>query len=127
MRRLLSIFSTVIIVWAFAQLAFASAPNIMGVWSRTDGKSRVKIAACEDKICATNIWIAPGVTEEQVGDVLEMTLKSAEDGSLNGEAFDKRRDQHYSMNISVSGSALTTKGCIIGGLLCKSSVWLHAE
>jgi uncharacterized protein (DUF2147 family) len=111
-------------IWlALPVQTFAATPEIDGVWSREDGAARVRIAACGEKLCATNIWVKPGDSDEKVGDVLEMKLRQGDGGGLTGEAYDKRRDLHYSMDITVNGTAMTTKGCVVGGLICKSSEW----
>ena len=38
----------------------ATAADINGNWARGDGKAKVLIAPCGEKICATNTWIKPG-------------------------------------------------------------------
>ncbi len=103
--------------------AIAAAPSIDGDWSRADGNVRTHIAACGENLCATNIWVKPGDTDEAVGDVLVMTLKPDDKNGLSGEAYDKKRDAHYKMDITVTGDGMTTKGCIVGGIICKSTSW----
>jgi uncharacterized protein (DUF2147 family) len=40
-----------------------------------------------------------------------------------GSAFDLQRDQTYAMEMSVAGGRMTARGCIVGGLLCRSVEW----
>lgn len=101
-----------------------SAADIDGQWARGDGDAKVRIAPCGDDICATNTWIKPGTRGEKAGDRLVMTIKPQGDaGSYSGTAFDPQRDMTYRITVTVSGDSMTTKGCIVAGLICKGVSW----
>lgn len=103
---------------------FASAgPDISGEWLRSDGTLRVNIAACGSQICAINTWIKDTNREDQVGDKLIMTLEPQGDSRLIGAAFDVRRKQSYSLNITIDRNTMLTHGCMIKGVLCKTMSW----
>lgn len=102
--------------------AFALEPDPNGLWARGDGNAHVKIARCGADLCATNVWIRDSSKGEAVGDVLVMKVSQA-DGVLTGTAYDPKRKISYSMRISGSTDALSTRGCIVGGLICKSVSW----
>lgn len=101
----------------------ATAAEIDGNWARGDGNAKVVIAPCGGKICATNTWIKPGTPKEKTGDRLIMDIKQSEAGSYSGTAFDPQRDKSYKITVTVDGDSMTTKGCIIAGLLCKGISW----
>ena len=101
----------------------AGAADIDGNWARGDGNAKVLIAPCGDNICATNTWIKPGTPEEKTGDRLIMTIKPDETGVYSGTAFDPQRDKSYKITVTVDGNSMTTKGCIVAGLLCKGITW----
>jgi len=84
---------------------------------------RTHIAACGGAICATNTWAKNPRGDEKVGDKLVMTLNETEADHWTGSAFDPQRDRTYAMEMSVAGNRLTTRGCILGGLLCRSVGW----
>jgi uncharacterized protein (DUF2147 family) len=105
----------------------ANAAELDGTWLRDDGNARVRIAPCGEKICATNLWIGDTSKGEAVGDKLVMTLARHADGSFSGTAYDAKRDWSYSMTIKATAGALTTHGCVLGGLLCKDVNWKAAE
>jgi uncharacterized protein (DUF2147 family) len=110
------------------QMAFANAlSDAQGVWMRGDGNARVRIAPCGQKLCATNLWIGDTSKGEAVGDKLVMTLKPASEGTLKGTAYDPKRKLSYSMTLRVTGKSLTTRGCIVGGLICKDVTWAPAK
>lgn len=101
--------------------AQASDPD--GIWARDDGNARVKIAPCGAKLCATNLWIRDTSKGEEVGDRLIMSLERKSDTELSGTAFDPKRDRTYSMTLIIEKNVLITRGCIIGGLLCRDVNW----
>jgi uncharacterized protein (DUF2147 family) len=101
----------------------ASAADINGQWARGDGNAKVQIAPCGSDICATNTWIKPGTPKEKTGDRLVMSIKPTSDGQYSGTAFDPQRDLTYKLSVSVNGDTMTTKGCVLAGILCKGVNW----
>ena len=116
---------------ALALIAFSApgwaAGDLDGTWLRDDGNARVRIARCGDKICATNLWIGDSSKGEAAGDRLVMTLARQSDGTFSGSAYDPKRDWTYSMTITARAGALTTRGCIVGRLICRDVNWKAAE
>ncbi len=113
------------IVLAFA--GSASAADINGQWARGDGNAKVKIAPCGSDICATNTWIKPGTPKEKTGDRLVMSIKPTSDGEYSGTAFDPQRDLTYKLTVSVKGDTMTTKGCVLAGIVCKGVDWSRIQ
>lgn len=105
----------------------AAQPDPSGVWMRGDGNARVRIAPCGGDWCATNLWIRDTSGGEAVGDKLVMTVKPASETTLKGKAFDPKRDLTYSITIKVARSSLSTRGCIIGGVVCKTVSWSRTK
>jgi uncharacterized protein (DUF2147 family) len=106
---------------ALCSAGFAGSAD--GDWARDDGLVRTRIAPCGDAICATNFWAKNPQGDEKVGDKLVMTLKETAADHWTGSAFDPQRDRTYAMEMSVAGNRMTTRGCILGGILCKSVGW----
>ena len=100
-----------------------SAPEMDGVWMRNDGNARVSIAPCGANVCATNLWIRDTSKGENVGDQLIMTLSRKTDQTLSGKAYDPKRHLTYAITVQVAQDSLSTKGCVLGGLLCKGVTW----
>lgn len=101
----------------------AFAGDLQGTWLRDDGNARVRIAPCGDKVCAINLWIGDTSKGESTGDKLILTLARQPDGTFSGNAYDPKRDWTYSMTITASAGALTTRGCIFGRLICRDVSW----
>ncbi|WP_183759127.1 DUF2147 domain-containing protein [Rhizobium sp. BK181] len=101
----------------------AEASDINGNWARAGGNARVRIASCGADICAVNTWIKPGTPKEKVGGKLVMSITEDSEGSYPGTAFDPQRDLIYKLTVKVDGDRMTTKGCVIAGLICKGVEW----
>ncbi|MDB5524999.1 MAG: hypothetical protein JWM58_2762 [Rhizobium sp.] len=101
----------------------AQAASPMGQWARGDGNAKVRLAQCGANICATNTWIKPGTPSEKAGDVLVMKVAPVSDSQYSGSAFDPQRNMNYKITLTLNGDTMTTKGCVLGGLLCKGVNW----
>lgn len=108
---------------ALGAVVGAQAAELEGNWARGDGKARVRIAGCGADICATNTWIKPGTEDEKAGDVLVLKVSKVSADSYSGSAFDPQRDRTYKIILDVGDSTMTTRGCVLGGLLCKDVGW----
>lgn len=121
------------VLTAFAVLIFAAASQAQqsadpsGIWLRDDGNARVRIAPCGTNICATNLWIGDTSKGEEAGDRLVMSLQPKSPDTLAGTAYDAKRDRTYSITVQVSENALLTRGCILGGVLCRNVHWKPAK
>jgi uncharacterized protein (DUF2147 family) len=118
--RLVMLFPILI---AFNPLHAAHAQEISGKWARGDGVAQVQIAPCGAQICATNTAIKGGDGSEKVGDRLVMNVKPAAANLLSGTAYDPQRKMSYNIDITVADNQLSTKGCVLGRLLCKAVSW----
>ncbi|ESQ73761.1 DUF2147 domain-containing protein [Asticcacaulis sp. AC402] len=116
-----SILTVVACIGLFVAPAVAQA-SPQGDWARGDGNATVTIAPCGPDLCAVNTWIKPGLKDEKVGDVLVMSVK-AEGDIWKGKAFDPQRNLNYRLTIRVKDAGMTTSGCILGGLVCKTVSW----
>ena len=94
-----------------------------GVWMRDDGNAKVAIAPCGQQLCATNLWIRDTSKGERAGDKLIMTLRPKSGQVLIGKAYDPKRRLTYSMTLTVTNAGLSTRGCLLGGLVCKNVGW----
>ena len=108
---------------AGADAVAVSGASITGAWSRTDGSLRIAIEACGERFCAVNTWTKDPGNGEAVGDRLVMTLQPRDPVRLAGEAFDEKRGLKYTMLISVGQDAMTTQGCVLAGIVCKTMNW----
>lgn len=101
----------------------AAAGDMEGHWARGDGLARVEVKPCGANVCAVNTWIKPGTPKEKPGDRLVMTIRGTAPGAYDGTAFDPQRDLTYSLAVTVNGDRMTTRGCVLAGLLCRGVDW----
>ena len=50
-------------------------------------------------------------------------MKPNGDNAWSGSAFNPEDGKNYSGKMTLSGDTLTTAGCVLGGLVCKSVKW----
>ncbi|MDE1905448.1 MAG: DUF2147 domain-containing protein [Rhodospirillales bacterium] len=104
--------------------ARASTPSPLGQWARADGDTKIDITKCGQDYCAVNIWVRDPNGAEKVGDKLVLTLApTANPDILKGPAYDVRRKMHYTMSMTLIGTHMRTKGCVLFGVICKSAQW----
>jgi uncharacterized protein (DUF2147 family) len=103
--------------------AAVAEPSPFGLWARGDGKARVRIERCGSDLCAVNTWIREGTKGEKAGDRLVMSVAPAGAGRWTGTAFDPQRDMSYRLTMAVRDASMTTRGCVLAGLLCKDMAW----
>jgi uncharacterized protein (DUF2147 family) len=102
----------------------AIAAEVNGTWLRDTGASHVKFASCGNAICGNIVWIKPGVTTPaKVGQKIFYDMKPNGANSWSGTAFNPEDGKTYTGKMSLSGNTLTTSGCVMGGMICKSTTW----
>ena len=116
-----------LLILADSSVSAAQPRTPYGEWLRDDGNAHVRIAPCGEKLCATNLWIRDTSKGEDVGDQLVMSLYRKSDTKFVGSAYDPKRDSTYSITLLVEPSGLTTRGCVLLGLLCRDVTWKPIE
>ncbi|MFT3941205.1 DUF2147 domain-containing protein [Rhodopseudomonas sp.] len=106
----------------------ARADDVSGTWLRETGASKVKFAPCGDAVCGTLVWLKPGVeTPAKVGQKIFFDMKPTGPNAWAGSAFNPEDGKTYTGKMNLSGSTLTTQGCAMGGMICKSATWTRAN
>jgi uncharacterized protein (DUF2147 family) len=122
MKRLLILCATIL-----ASSASAWAQSATGVWRRSDGTSKVRVAPCGEALCGTIVWLKDPESPAKVGQRVFFDMRPDGANAWAGKAFNPEDGKTYSGKMTVSGDAMTTKGCVLGGMLCKSVSWRRAE
>jgi uncharacterized protein (DUF2147 family) len=105
----------------------AMAQDVAGTWQRDTGASRVRLAKCGDAICGTLAWLKDTNGPAKVGQRIFYDMKPSGEGKWAGSAFNPEDGKTYSGTMTLSGDALTTSGCVMGGLICRSVKWTRAN
>ena len=100
------------------------ADEIFGTWLRDNGAEQVKFEPCGDAICGDIVWLKPGSgLNAKVGKRLFFDMRPSGAHSWTGKAASSDTGSIYSGKMSIEGSTLSTSGCMVGGLVCKSANW----
>jgi uncharacterized protein (DUF2147 family) len=111
---------------AAAILALAAVPALAdpsGTWLRDNGNSRVRIAPCGSNYCGTVVWVKDADSPSKVGQRVFFDMAPAGANAWSGKAFNPEDGKTYTGKMTLSGSTLTTSGCVLGGLVCRSVNW----
>ena len=103
------------------------ADEARGVWLRQEGAARVRIANCGPSLCGTIVWLKETGGPGRVGQRVFFDMKPSGSNSWAGSAFNPEDGNTYSGNLEVSGNVLTTTGCALGGLICRSMNWSRVD
>lgn len=119
---------TMMMTGAMCAAGAAQAADVNGLWLRDSGASQVRFAPCGGAVCGHIVWIKPGTdTPAKVGQRIFYDMKSNGADSWSGKAFNPEDGKTYSGKMSLSGSTLTTAGCALAGLICKSTSWMRVK
>jgi uncharacterized protein (DUF2147 family) len=118
-----------------AQATAAAAGQEIGTWINPRGSVKVQTGRCGDKLCGWVIWAsqeaaadaAAGGVRQIVGTILLRDYISTRPGNWEGEVFVPDMGHTYYSTISQpDANSLKIRGCVLGGLICKSQVWHRA-
>ncbi len=107
-------------------LAAGASPALAdptGTWLRDNGNSRVRIAPCGPNFCGTLTWVKDPSGPAKVGQRIFYDMAPAGANAWAGKAFNPEDGKTYSGKLTLSGSTMTTSGCVLGGLICRSVSW----
>jgi uncharacterized protein (DUF2147 family) len=70
------------------------------------------------------VWLKPGSdSKAKVGQRLFFEMHPVAANSWTGKATSPDSGSVYSGKMSIEGATLSTAGCMVGGLICKSVNW----
>jgi uncharacterized protein (DUF2147 family) len=100
------------------------ADEVLGTWLRDNGALKVKFEPCGDAVCGNVVWLKPGSeSKAKIGQRLFFDMHPDGTNSWTGKAAAPDDGSIYSGKMSIEGATLSTSGCIVGGLICKSANW----
>ena len=121
MRRFSLSFAICAVVVLVAGPAFANAAD--GTWVRSDGMAKVHFAPCGGNTCGTIVWLRHPEGPGKVGEKVFFGMAQTAADTWTGTAHNPEDGNDYDGSMTVSGNRLTTKGCALGGAICKSQFW----
>lgn len=110
-----------------AGITTARAQEVVGVWERDTGASRVRFSKCGEALCGSLSWLKDQNGPAKVGQRIFYDMKPNGENKWSGSAFNPEDGKTYSGTMTLTGSSLTTAGCVMGGLICRSVKWNRAN
>jgi uncharacterized protein (DUF2147 family) len=129
-------------------IATARAADATGTWFTADKDSQVRIANCGGAICGTLVWLkepndpATGRPKTDknnadaskqgrplIGVQIVLSMKPASTPQQwSGDVYNAGDGKTYSGSFTLTGAnTAELKGCVMGGLICKSQTWTRAN
>jgi uncharacterized protein (DUF2147 family) len=124
-RFLVSLSAVFVLELCLRAPALAQDPS--GAWLVAEQDARVRIGPCGPSFCGWISWLKGSTSLAKMGQRVLWDLKEQADGSWRGKAFNPRDGGTYIGSLVVSRATLTMRGCVFGGLFCKSSLWTRVD
>lgn len=98
-----------------------------GVWLREGGKGTVRIGPCGGALCGTVASVNDPASPAKVGQRVFYGMVPSGENNWSGHAFNPEDGKTYNGTMTLAGNRLTTAGCVLGGLICKSVHWSRVK
>ena len=105
----------------------ASAASADGVWMRSDGMAKVQFSPCGGGTCGTIVWLKHPDGPGRIGEQVFFGMAKMTANTWVGTAHNPEDGNDYDGSMTLSGNQLTTRGCALGGAICKTSAWSRAH
>lgn len=132
---------------ALVMIAPACAADPLGTWLTGDKKGKVKIVNCGGAICGTLVWLAepndpdtgrPKTDKNNsdaglqsrplLGIPIVLSMTPSGDNKWEGKVYNSRDGGTYSGSFTMTGAnSADLKGCVAGGLICKTESWTRSN
>lgn len=110
---------------ALATPAAAEGPD--GVWLRTDGMAKVRFSPCNEGYCGTIVWLKHPEGPGKIGEQVFFGMGKTSANTFTGSAHNPEDGRDYDGYMTVAGNRLATKGCALGGMICKTQNWTRSR
>jgi uncharacterized protein (DUF2147 family) len=124
----------------------AAAAELKGTWLTEQGKATVRIADCSGALCGTIVALKepndpatgtpktdknnadPGQrSRPMIGVPVVLGMKPAGTDQWKGQVYSLEDGKTYTGSLTLqNANTLKLQGCVLGGLICKSSTWTRA-
>lgn len=131
--RILLLIAAAAIPTTLAAQPSGSGSAISGIWLNPKGSVAVRIAPCAgNSVCGRVVWANPealqdareGGVSNLIGTELLENYQPSSNGTWAGTVYVPDMGSRFSSTITqVDPNNLRIRGCLIGGLFCKSQIW----
>lgn len=132
MRKFTAVFAAVAALVSVSSVQAAD----LGVWTGPKDNVRVAIKSCGSSTCGTVVYASPKAEADArksglstlVGQQLLRDFEPTSHGNMRGKVFVP------TLKVTLVGTAefvdartMKAKGCVLGGLICKSQTWRRID
>ena len=123
------------------------AADPFGTWLTGDKKGKVKIVNCGGALCGTLVWVQEPIDPETkqpktdkhnvdaskqgrplLGIPIVLNMKPNGGEQWQGQVYNAEDGNTYSGSFAMTGAnTAQLKGCVMGGLICKSQTWIRSN
>ncbi|MEO1476454.1 MAG: DUF2147 domain-containing protein [Pseudomonadota bacterium] len=132
-----SLFPSAVIGILLAVFAVPALAEDLGVWRNQSNSVHVEVFECGEARCGKVVWASEkakqdavqGGTARLVGtQVLRKFREKGDSGKWKGKAFVADMNREFSGTArAVDYNTIEVKGCIAGGLICKTQIWTRVK
>ena len=108
------------LVLSTASALTAASAEPMGRWDREDGLGGIDIRRCGRALCGRIAWLRDTGTPAHVGQEVLVDMTPTAENTWTGSANNPEDGRTYAGTMTLTDSRLLTRGCIFGGLICRS-------
>jgi uncharacterized protein (DUF2147 family) len=126
----------------------ARAAEATGIWYTAEQKSQVRITNCGGALCGALVWLKepndpdtgrprtdknnPDASKQSrplIGVQIVLAMKpSGTPNQWSGDVYNAEDGKTYSGSFTMTGpNTAELKGCVLGGLICKTQSWTRAN
>ena len=118
MNRLVPVLAFACVSVCTPALADTSSP--MGTWNRDDARGGVRISRCGEALCGHVTWLRDPNGPGRIGERVFYAMRPTASGTWTGMAHNPEDGRDYAGTLTLEGSRMVVKGCVLGGMVCKS-------
>jgi uncharacterized protein (DUF2147 family) len=124
-----------------------AAADLTGSWLTEDSKATIRIADCGGALCGTIIALKEPIDPDTgkpktdknnadpakrnrplIGVEIVLGMKAAGTDQWRGQVYNAEDGKTYSGTITLQNArTIKLQGCILAGVICKSSIWTRAS
>jgi uncharacterized protein (DUF2147 family) len=128
-------------------VAPALAADPLGTWLTEDKQGKIRITDCGGALCGTLVWLAEPLDPDTrapktdknnadvskrnrplVGITIVLNMKPSGANTWEGKVYNSRDGNTYSGSFTLTGAnTADLKGCVMGGLMCKTENWTRSN
>lgn len=113
--------------------AQAMAPDIAGTWTNPAGSVKVRAGPCGAELCGWIVWADEKALADAreagvsnlIGTMLLQDYRPTASGKWQGRVYvPDMGGTYFSRLVRIDAQHIRISGCILGGWICKSQVWM---